>query len=163
MKKIFALIMVLVLALAMSPAALAANTGDTINSTGGSQSGDVYVQVTDVSGIDDVYAVNITWGSLTFVYTATEWNTTDLSYDGSWTTQTQNITVKNNSNVAITTTNTLNVTETNGTTASITAGTTFDLEVGASNTITITASGKPTVENSTFEIGSVNVKIAKKS
>lgn len=159
MKKVLAILVALTLMLSMSTAALAAD----ITSNNGSQSGNVYVQVTGTENVGDVYAVNISWDSLTFVFKATGWDSTSLHYDGSWTTKTRDITVTNHSNVAITTTNSLSLlNETNGTSASITEGASFDLGIGASDTITLTAAGYPTVENSTFQIGTVLISIAKK-
>ena len=96
MKKMFALVLAIVLVMAMGVNAMAAD----VTQNGGSSTGNVTVNVKPYEG-DDVFAVNINWESLVFTYTPTGWDDSTLKYTGTWDKQDGTITIENHSNVKI--------------------------------------------------------------
>ena len=108
MKKIFALILAVMMIATMSVTAFAAETvttdGDKVDIT-------VNGTYTPSTGAGEKISVLVEWDAMTFTYTegsAGTWNPETHSYDGTtnggWSTDTATITVTNHSNVAVTAT-----------------------------------------------------------
>ncbi|HZK21911.1 MAG TPA: hypothetical protein VFC76_06510 [Oscillospiraceae bacterium] len=176
MKKTLSIFLALVITLALTSTVFAT----TIDANGGTNQKDVEVKIVlvhadedgnpipdeeaDLTDPDDeiyVYHVEVEWDNLQFVYTATGWNPTALSYDkGSWDKASADVTVTNKSNAPV------DVTfkwESEGTLANTVKGATFTMEkasaaladasktvVGTSATNTITVSGKGDAWTSDF-------------
>ena len=116
MKKLFALILALVMMTALTVPALAATKTD-LNSE------EIPVTGTFVpAGAADVLSIDLSWGDMTFICTEIKtWNTNryDYDYDYEWAPTSgegvNKITVDNNSNVSIDVTLDFNATEADGT------------------------------------------------
>ena len=110
MRKIIAISMALLICAAMSVTAFAASP---IISVGGTDTTDVIGSYQAGSAASTRYSVDITWGAMEFTYTdavAGTWNPGTHQYDGataakwSWTEDSNKITAKNHSNIAVTAT-----------------------------------------------------------
>ena len=108
MKKIIAILTVILLVSAISTTVLAASP---ITVIGGTDAQDVRGTHQAGSGGSTVYSVDVTWGAMEFTYTdaaAGTWNPATHTYDGddaaawSWTAESNKITVTNHSNAAVT-------------------------------------------------------------
>ena len=158
MKKLFALVLAVVLVMAMSANAMAAE----VNENGGSSTGNVTVTVKPYEG-DDVYVVNINWESLKFTYTNTGWDDEKLEYTGSWDKTEADITVTNNSNVSIKATpyapedKDLN----DNVSFSISDLTPVPLGIGNSCTYTVVVDGKPANQAANYTAATIKIVIAK--
>lgn len=168
MKKLLVLSLAIVMMFAMASTCFAA---DVQFGAVGEKSADVKVTYTAGDGAAATYAVDVTWGDLTFEYTQSNqvWdaeNHVEKDADESaskWTQTTANIEVKNHSNVAVKSTITYTAGAANGTaTFTLTGGDTQTLaaatpETQPTHTATLTASGAPTASAT---VGSVKVTIA---
>ena len=108
MKKIFAIVVVMILCVALSTTAFAASP---IVSIGGTDTKNVKGSYQAGSTPSTVYSVALTWGSMEFTYTdaiAGSWNPSTHVYEGataaawSWTAESNRITATNHSNAAVT-------------------------------------------------------------
>lgn len=104
-KKIAALFTAVALSMGLSVTTFAANP---ITSPGGSDSKAVTGSYQAGSSANTTYKVDITWGSMEFVYTAAgegQWNPDTHTYSGGqdagWSSESSGITVKNHSNKAL--------------------------------------------------------------
>ena len=172
MKKLFSLVLVVALVLAMAITASAA----TVDAVNGTDSAEVKASYEAGTTAGDVYSVVVAFGSMEFTYydrVAGSWNTSNHNYDGvveaHWDCEdgADTITVTNNSNVAIVATATA---ECNEDGLEITCGDAITLEVAAEetaatpDTITVEVSGaldSETADNTV--IGEVTVTITKKT
>ena len=172
MKKLFSLVLVVALVLAMAITASAA----TVAANNGTASADVKASYEAGQAAGDVYSVVVEFGSMEFTYKDTvegAWNTSNHNYDGTveahWECEAgaDTITVTNNSNVAIVATATAECTEDG---LEITCGNAITLEVAAENTAatpgTITVEVEGALDSETAAntvIGEVTVTITKKA
>ena len=106
MKKTLAIILSIVLALAMSVTAFAADGN--VSSNGGSQDIDVSAKYVDSTVTGTVYSVDISWGAMEFTYTKSgskNWNPSSHTYDDNtsygWSASGNEISVTNHSNTEI--------------------------------------------------------------
>jgi len=107
LKKFTAIILAVMLVMAMSATAFAAESG-TIDTAAGSKTIDVSAQYTTNATTPTVYSVDLAWDAMSFTYTAAgtrEWNPSTHSYKdnttASWS-DGKTITVTNHSNAAVT-------------------------------------------------------------
>ena len=170
MKKLFTLTLAILLTLALTTAALAASTvtDTTQNNT---VTTEVYASVNHTNNTTPVYAVDITWDDLSFIYSyGSSWNPGDLSYNdsqlGSWQDANGSLTVSNRSNADVVAT--VLFTPTAGITHSFqnnkSTATLTDASVSGratSETFVITVGGTPDLSGSTAKIGSITVTITK--
>ena len=174
MKKIFALVLALVLTAALAVTCFAANAEGLDD--GENATNDVKVSYQAGSAAGAVYSVDVVFDDMTFTYIDTvmgTWNPEEHDYDGTvdahWNKTSANITVTNHSNAAIDVTVTFNENNeyTGNATAAITAGATMDLESAVGTevdqapegtaTLTIGGTGKSGETNSV--IGTITVRI----
>lgn len=108
MKKIFALVLAVMMIATMSTTAFAA---ETVTTDGGNATINVSGTYNAGDAADDVISVDVAWAGMEFTYNAASegtWDPATHSYTGSttagWSTETATITVTNHSNVAITAT-----------------------------------------------------------
>lgn len=110
MKKVFALILALVMVFAMSSVAFATTIeSGTSGNPNGADDWAPYKDVkVNISNASIIYNVDIEWESMTFTYnkTAGTWNPVSHTYDGNpgWQDDDATITVTNHSNAAVTAT-----------------------------------------------------------
>lgn len=175
MKRLFTILIALVLVLSMSVSAFAAE--GSVNGQGiGEQTIDVTANY-QTGGTEPVYSVDITWESMTFTYTDSGvkvWNPSTHTYSvntsGGWDKTTANITVTNHSNVDVAVAVTYaSVQQDTGISGRITGGS-KTLAAGQENkpneadsmTATLTISGKPnsTVTETGVNIGTITIKIS---
>ena len=178
MKKVFALILTLVMMCSLSLSVSAANVG-----VGSSEVAEVKVAVVDGgSTTPTVYYITVTWDSLTFTYTEAEevrdWNPEEHKYDtkqedGSWDKTAADITVTNHSNTDIGVAMNFDGSGTSKTVSGVTAtlsNHTFDLDTAEDiaefanadkDVTTVSVSNKPSVGEG-FTVGMINIVITDK-
>ena len=169
MKKLLVLSLAIVMMFAMATTCFAAvEKFDAV----GSKSADVKVTYVAGQGAPDTYAVDVTWGDMTFVYTqsAQQWDAVnhvevDAATSG-WTHGSATIEVKNHSNVAVSSTIAYAAGTASGTASfTLTGGETTTLAAAtpaaqATQTATLTASGVPATNAEAVTVGTVTVTIA---
>lgn len=176
MKKLFAILLAAVM-LCTSVFCVPVFAADAVNGAGNSNQD---VNVTVDHKFDEVYAVDINWGSLEFTYNTTYggWNKTTHEYDnvsGNWDTASKTITVTNHSNKDVTVKTVYAGTETQvaGVTVSVdgasVAENAIPLDAGVESKpneakkteITVGVSGAPTDKRAdkTVTVGSITITI----
>lgn len=105
MKKLFALLLAVLMTATLSVPALATTV------TGGSESIDVKAEYKDNSTTPDTISVDITWGAMEFTYTVSgqkNWDSDEHDYNDNtttaWSSNGNTVTVTNHSNVGVTAT-----------------------------------------------------------
>lgn len=165
MKKIVTLILCVAMLCTMSISAFAA-----IDAIGGSEDGEVKATY-QVSTGDEVYNVELSWGTMEFTYTVDRnWNTTTHTWDpaetGTWAPAAVGanvITITNHSSAAITASGTFASLDGFDVTGTVSAAVTLDAANGETvdtDTLTLTLDGSiaETVNTST-KVGTVTVTI----
>lgn len=168
MKKIVSILLVLAMMAALCICVFAeAVPGGNIS---GDTNGTVSVNV-NKSASDTVYDVKVTWNSLAFTFDATEWDSENNVYLGSWAAATSTIDVLNKSNAPISIdaafenyVNVDTVAEANGVTATLTNDN-FTLASAAtsgaatSGSVNVKVTGAPKAD--TFNVGNIIITISK--
>lgn len=99
MKKIFALILTLLMAFSSACVPVSAATIDSVE---GSDSHDVKATYNSGTSGTAVYSVTITWDAMNFTYEDGAWDPETHKYDANWKTTGNTVTVTNHSNADIT-------------------------------------------------------------
>ena len=109
MKKLFCIILSLVLMCAMGTVVFAASGSDTITSGTGSKGIDVEAKYVDGVAVPDVYSVDVEWGAMEFTYSASgtrEWDPVTHTYtdntSAGWSASGNTVLVTNHSNKSVT-------------------------------------------------------------
>ena len=167
MKKIFALFVVLALAVSMTTTAFAVGNGER-------ETGNVDVKI-NTDDVLTVYSVDIQWDPLVFTYShgSGTWDPSDHSISGGktgWDKTSANVVVTNHSNAAVNIAATFPTTPTTATNNAVTAtlsNNTFQLTAGELNnyagadskTAIVNVSGTPSVGND-FTVGTITVAVS---
>lgn len=161
MKKIFALILAVMMIATMSVTAFAAESPANVTTDGGTATINVSGTYNAGDAADDVISVDVAWAGMEFTYNAASegtWNPKTHNYDGAtaagWSTNKGTITVTNHSNVAVTATlawaQNTNLTGTITGTFTETSGTADDKVLELATAVGTTFAGAP---SATAEFG----------